>query len=260
VTVSSGDQAVIDSTDSLDGHGYASVAVTVDLVVLTIRQGRLEVLLIERGSDPFKGQSALPGGFVQSDEDLDDAAAHVLARECGSTLAHQAHFEQLRTYGRPDRDPRLRVVSVAYVAFVPDAPEPRAGSDAASAHFRLVADLLAPQATLAFDHARILGDAVERARAKLEYTSLATSFVTSPFTVADLRRVYETVWGATLEPNNFRRKVQATDGFVIETAAARTGPGRPARLYRPGHAATLHPPLLRPRAGDEMVTDGRALA
>lgn len=228
-----------------DPARFAPVAVTVDVAVLTVRHGRLCVLLVQRAGHPFRGRWALPGGFVDAGEDLDDAARRELAEETGA--AGGVHLEQLRSYGAPGRDPRMRVVSVAYVAFVPDAPAPQAGSDAAAARFWPVEDLGTDDGpSLAFDHDRIVADAVERARAKLEYTTLAARFVDDPFTISDLRRVYETVWGAPLEANNFRRKVLATDGFVVETGeTVSLGRGRPAVLYRRGPASVLHPAMLR---------------
>ncbi|MGL4744021.1 MAG: NUDIX hydrolase [Dermatophilaceae bacterium] len=217
-------------------------AVTVDLVVLTIIDGRLCVLLVERAEDPFAGAQALPGGFVHVDEDLLDAARRELAEETG--VGDGMHLEQLATYGAPSRDPRMRTVSVAWLALAPDLPEPAAGTDAATAHFVSVDDLNLRR--LAFDHAAILRDGIERARGKLEYSSLATAFCDEEFTVAQLRAVYEAVWGYPLDPRNFHRKVTRTPGFLEETPRATTvGGGRPARLYRRGGLEMLSPPLVR---------------
>lgn len=217
-------------------------AVTVDLVVLTVRAGRFCVLLVERGEDPFAGHLALPGGFVHVDEDLSDAAVRELAEETGT--GEGVHLEQLATYGTPGRDPRMRVVSVAWLALAPDLPEPTAGTDAAAAHFVPLDDL--DEHRLAFDHAAILRDGVERARAKLEYSPLATAFCDNEFTVAQLRAVYEAVWGHALDPRNFHRKVTRTAGFLEETDRTSTvDGGRPARLYRRGTLEVLSPPLKR---------------
>ena len=216
-------------------------AVTVDLVVLTIRDGTLCALLIRRGIPPYRGRWALPGGFVREHEDLDAAAVRELREETG-LAALAGHLEQLASYGAPRRDPRGRVVTIAYLALLPDLPAPTAGSDASGAAWRPVTS-----GALAFDHGRILADGVGRARAKLEYTPLATAFCPAEFTVADLRTVYETVWGAPLDPRNFHRKVTTTEGFLTPTGRTTAGErGRPAQLYRRGPATLLYPPLLRP--------------
>ena len=221
------------------------VAVSVDIVLLTLRAGRLCVLAIQRDTEPFRGYWALPGGFVEPDEDLDTSAMRKLTEETGVTTA--GHLEQLRTYGCPDRDPRTRVVSVAYLALLPNLPQP-VRRDGLRARWWPVEDLGSPDGPmLAFDHPQIVADGVERARGKLEYTPLAAAFCEEPFTLADLRRVYEAAWGVVLDPPNFRRKVLSTPGFVVPVGqrTAPRGGGRPAELYRRGSATALYPPLLR---------------
>jgi 8-oxo-dGTP diphosphatase len=246
-----------------DPRAYDPVAVTVDVVALTIRDASLQVLLIRRGEPPFQGSWALPGGFVRpltagnaarTEEDLPQTAARELAEEAGPAL-RPSHLEQLGSYGVPGRDPRMRVISVAYLAFAPELPEAQPGTDAADARWTPVAG--AGQARpLAFDHARILADGVERARSKLEYTPLATAFVREPFTISELREVYETVWGEKLHAGNFHRKVLSVPGFVestgghTETGGPRGGPR--AKLYRRGDATLLHPALLRPGTEDAL--------
>ncbi|HKA67853.1 MAG TPA: NUDIX domain-containing protein [Actinomycetes bacterium] len=269
-----------------DPAAYPRVGVTVDVVALTILDRRLNVLLVQRAEPPFADRWALPGGFIkthtdsagrQYEETLEQAAARELAEETG-LLADNGHpeaglkslgrvyLEQLATYGDPDRDPRMRVVTVAYLAFAPELPTPRAGSDAAAAAWVPVdelglpspADLVAGRRAtqrpgtsrrLAFDHARILVDGLERARSKLEYTPLATAFVDQDFTIGELREVYETVWGERLHAPNFRRKVLSVPGFVesagatTERGGARGGPR--SQLYHAGDARLLHPALLR---------------
>jgi 8-oxo-dGTP diphosphatase len=224
---------------------YPPFAVTVDLVVLTVRNEALNVLTVKRSEAPFKGRWALPGGFVRPNENLEQAAQRELAEEAG-LQPDEVHLEQLATYGEPDRDPRMRTVTVAYLALAPDLPAPKPGGDAAAAEWRPVDALLKSRSPLAFDHERILYDGVERARAKLEYTPLAASFCASDFTVADLRRVYEIVWGTQLDPRNFHRKVTGTPGFLLPINRTRTEGGRPAQLYRVGKARLLHPAMLRP--------------
>jgi 8-oxo-dGTP diphosphatase len=221
---------------------YPVFAVTVDLVVLTVRDGGLHVLLVRRGLEPHLDRWALPGGFVLADEDLPAAARRELAEETGLADAG-GHLEQLASYGAPERDPRGRVVTVAYLALLPDLPVPVAGTDAAAAAW-----LPADRRGLAFDHDRILADGVERARSKLEYTPLAAAFCPPEFTIAALRNVYEAVWGETIDPRNFHRKATSTPGFVSPTGNTTEGdPGRPARLYRRGTAPLLNPPILRRR-------------
>ncbi len=215
------------------------VAVSVDLVILTVREQALAALVWRRDTPPHAGRWALAGGFIRLDEDLPAAAARVLAERAGLPGA-PVHLEQLRTYGYPDRDPRQRVVSVAYLGLAPDLPAPTQ----AQMSWQPVAAL----AEMAFDHARILQDGVERARAKLEYTSLAAAFCRDEFTVAELRNVYEIVWGTPLDPRNFHRKVTGAEGFLVAAGSVRASAGgRPAQLYRRGDADLLHPPMLRPR-------------
>lgn len=215
------------------------VAVSVDLVVLTVRSGRLSALVWRRDQEPHLGRWGLPGGFIRLEEDLPATAARVLAARAGLPGA-PVHLEQLQTYGYPDRDPRQRVLSVAYLGLAPDLPAP----DQPQMSWQPVTALT----ELAFDHARILHDGIERARAKLEYTSLGAAFCQDEFTVAELRRVYEIVWGTPLDPRNFHRKVTGAEGFLVETgSASSSGGGRPAQLYRRGDAVLLHPPMLRPR-------------
>jgi len=292
---------------SYDPRAYAPVAVTVDVVTLTIRDGALHALLIQRGEPPFAGHWALPGGFVkvggafgrpaanqadlahthsapakstsangaqakqglawadQPGEDLPEAAIRKLAEETGQDLS-QIHLEQLATYGAPARDPRMRVISVAYLAFAPELPEPRAGEGTTAAAWIAVDSLGLIEGTgqqrpgttrkLAFDHAEILADGLERARSKLEYTPLATKFVIEPFSISELRTVYETVWGENLHAGNFHRKVLSVPGFV-ESTGETTQAGGPrggprSRLYRRGDARLLHPALLRPGREDSV--------
>ncbi|MEV7690412.1 NUDIX domain-containing protein [Streptomyces bungoensis] len=232
-----------------DKFAHEPFAVTVDLAVLTVREGALHVLLVERGQEPYAGHWALPGGFLLPDESAETAARRELAEETGLADLRGLHLEQLRTYSEPDRDPRMRVVSVAFTALLPDPPEPRGGGDAARARWQPYA----AAGPLAFDHDRILADAHARVGDRLETTCAATAFCPPEFTLGELQQVYEAVWGTALDRPNFRRKVLATPGFVepVPGAARLTGGrGKPAALYRAGTATTLQPPLLRPSRED----------
>ena len=232
-----------------DPGQFPPFGVTVDVVLLTVRAGRLQVLLVERDTHPFQGLLALPGGFVRPDEDLDAAAIRRLAAETG-LRRDVAHVEQLGAFGRPDRDPRMRVVSVAYLVFAADLPAPRPGPSTRSVGWVPVEDF--DTGRLAFDHDVVLAAGVERARAKLEYSPYATAFCGEEFTVAELRRVYEATWGRSLDPRNFHRKVTGTPGFLVPVgrgSAPGPGGGRPAALFRRGPAPLLHPAMLRPGRG-----------
>ncbi|WP_144119156.1 NUDIX hydrolase [Catellatospora sichuanensis] len=231
---------------------HAAARVTVDLVILTVRSRRLDVLLVERGNEPFRGRWALPGGFVRDDENLLAAARRELDEETGIGSA-ALHLEQIGTYGDPGRDPSGRVVSVAYLAIAPDLPTPQAASDATAARWQPVADT----AGLAYDHDAILADGLELARGKLETTTLATAFCADLFTLVDLRRVYEAVWGRPLDPRNFERKVNRTEGFVVPTGQRRSLPtGRPPALYQRGPGTVLYPAMLRTRIDSPHTGDG----
>ncbi|CAM5254600.1 NUDIX hydrolase [Streptomyces tanashiensis] len=252
-----------------DPSAFPPFAVTVDLVVLTVRRHALCTLVVRRGEAPYQGRWALPGGFVQAAEDLGAAAARELVEETG-LCAHDpaspppvptngAHLEQLATYGAPDRDPRMRVVSVAHLALAPDLPAPRAGGDANSARWAPVEELLGEDeaaaaedggpAALAFDHARILADGVERARSKIEYSSLATAFCPPEFTVGELRRVYEAVWGVSLDPRNFHRKVTGTPGFLVPAGGTTTRHARGVPTALPGRWGHSSQPADAPSRG-----------
>ncbi len=221
---------------------YPIFSVTVDVVCLTVRNGSFQVLLVERGGEPFVGRLAFPGGFVGIDEDLDDAARRELREE--TSIEAPRRIEQLATYGRPGRDPRGRTVTVAHLAIAAEMGEATRGSDAADAGWYDVAGLLGDPDALAFDHADILVDAVDRARGKLEYSPIATDFCLPAFTIGELRQVYEVVWDVRLDPANFHRKVTHAEGFLVAAGGTTDrGGGRPAQLYRRGDADRIHPPL-----------------
>jgi 8-oxo-dGTP diphosphatase len=229
-----------------DPSEYPAFAVTVDVVILTLVRGRLHVLLVCRGEAPFEGMWAIPGGFKRPGETLDEAAERELREETG--VDDTPVLRQFGAYGDPGRDPRLNVVTVAYLAVVRDLGRVVGGSDAAAAALLAVGDVLGGKVELAFDHRRILEDAVERARVELEVGGVAPAFVGSTFTLAELRSVYEALWGIELDAANFRRRV-AEGGWVVPTGEhAQPGPagGRPAELYRAGEAWERGGPLHRP--------------
>ena len=231
-----------------DPSRYPAFAVTVDIVILTMADGRVQVLLVRRGAAPFEGAWALPGGFKRPSETLDSAAKRELAGETGVDGA--SLLTQFGAYGDPGRDPRMNVVTVAYLAVLRDVGRITAGTDAASAALVPVADVLDGRVKLAFDHAKILRDAVERVRTDLELTGSATAFLPPTFTLAELRSVYEAVWDVQFDAANFRKRVLADEGWVIPTGKrARPGAsgGTPAELYRAGRRWKQGSPVRRRR-------------
>jgi len=222
-------------TRTYDPYEFPPFAVTVDVVVLTMSEGRLHVLLVRRGVPPFEGMWAIPGGFKRPEESLDEAAQRELLEETGVDGA--SLLRQFGAYGDPQRDPRMNVVTIAYIAVLCDVQGIAGGTDAAAAALVPVSKILNGKIELAFDHGRILRDAVERVRIDLGLTGIATAFVGPTFTLAELRGVYEEVWGVPLDAANFRRSVLAEEGWVIPTGRrARPGAagGKPAELYRAG--------------------------
>ena len=234
------------TTTTYDPSQFPAFAVTVDVVVLTLANRRLQALLIQRGLDPFAGMWAIPGGFKQPTETLDEAAQRELLEETGvdgTTL-----LRQFGAYGDPGRDPRMNVVTVAYVAVIRDIGTPAASADAAAAALVPVEDALSGKFQLAFDHATILRDAVDRLRVDLGLTGTATAFLPPTFTLAELRSVYEAVWDVRFDAANFRKRVLSDEGWVIPTGRrARPGAagGKPAELYRAGRRWRQGSPVRR---------------
>jgi 8-oxo-dGTP diphosphatase len=229
-----------------DPSKFPAFAVTVDMVILTMSEGVLHALLVRRGQEPFKGVWAVPGGFKRPDETLDEAARRELSEETGVDVP--SLLTQFGAYGDPGRDPRMNVVTVGYLAVLRDVGAIVAGTDAAAASLVPVSDILEERIELAFDHLRIVHDAVERVRVELELSGIATAFVGTTFTMAELRAVYEAIWGVQLDAANFRRSLVGADGWVIPTGrTAQPGPGggRPAELYRAGRAWKHGTPINR---------------
>ncbi len=208
-------------------YKYPKADHTVDAVVFRVilAENSLKILLIERASDPFQGHWALPGGFIELDESLEQAAKRELEEETGVRLSH---LEQLYTFGRPDRDPRGRVISTAYLGLIqPNQVDIKGGSDAARAAWRDVNKL--PK--LAFDHARIVDIGLERLRSKMRCQPVGIELLPREFTLTDLQRVHEIILNTQIDKRNFRRKVQSF-GVLATTGRTRSQNHRPAQLYR----------------------------
>ena len=198
--------------------------VTVDIVLFTIRDRRLHVLLIRRLAKPFENRYALPGGFVLEQESLDDAAVRELREETG---VDKVYLEQLYSFGDPRRDPRGRVITVAYYALAPDRQVLHAGTDAADAAW-FPAGALPP---LAFDHRKIVDYALQRLRNKLDYTGVGFELLPIKFTLTELQLVHEAILGESLDKRNFRRKI-VQKGIVRPLEEWRRTGRKPAQLYR----------------------------
>lgn len=209
-----------------DPSHYERPSVTVDVVILTLREGRLKVLLIKRKRWPFEGMWAIPGGFVNPDESLEDAAERELKEETG---VGDVYLEQLYTFGDPGRDPRTRVITVVYYALMrSDRLRLRAADDAADAGWFSLHDL--PE--LAFDHHKILSYTLQRLRGKLEYTTIGFQLLPREFTLSELQEVYEAILGRPLDKRNFRKKLLQTGILERADGTRRVGQHRPAQLYR----------------------------
>jgi ADP-ribose pyrophosphatase YjhB (NUDIX family) len=203
------------------------VRVAVDVAVFTVRDGALHVLLVQTSGGPFAGAWALPGGLVRDDESLDDAAARTLAARTG---VGGIYLEQLYTFGSPDRDPHARIVSVAYVALIPDAGR-FPGVDGDPKYARAAWCPVRRLPALAYDHAHVVRTAVVRLRAKLGYTNLVYTLLPAAFTFSELQAVYEAILGRRLDRRNFRKKILSTN-LVAPIGRLRRGPHRPAALHR----------------------------
>ncbi len=210
-------------------YSHPHPAVTTDIVVFAIREQELRLLLIRRRNDPYRGMWALPGGFLEIGENIEVCAKRELGEETG---LRDLYLEQLYTFGRPDRDPRERVISVAYFALVsPDSPEPQAGDDAAELAW-LPLHRLPP---LAFDHQEIIQLAHRRLISKLNYSTIAFQFLPKSFTLSELQAVYEILRGEKLDKRNFRKSILALEQIEETGERRRTGSHRPAQIYRLRH-------------------------
>lgn len=209
-------------------YDFPRPSVTVDIVLYAFLDNRLKVLLVRRGRNPFQGRWALPGGFVAMEESLDEAAQRELMEETG---VRDVYLEQLYTFGEPERDPRGRVITVAYFALLSAdrvaQMEVEGGDDADEACWWDMYQL--PE--LAFDHQAILQYALQRLRWKLEWTALGFLLLPAEFTLSEIQTVYETVLNERLDKRNFRRKILTAD-ILEETGNLREGDHRPAKLYR----------------------------
>ncbi|GEM84336.1 MULTISPECIES: NUDIX domain-containing protein [Meiothermus] len=235
--------------DSYNASAFDRPSVTVDVVILTLRDGHLEALLIKRKEHPFLNYWSLPGGFVQMQESLDEAAARVLRQKAGlegvagmereGPLRHPIYLEQLYTFGHPERDPRTRVISVAYYALVEASHIREMGEEKALFRLRIpegesaveIFDSKFKKYSLAFDHAEILGVAIQRIRGKLGYTPIGFELLPERFTLRQLQTVHETILQKRLNKDSFRRKMLAS-GMLEPTGELERGLGRPAELYR----------------------------
>ena len=231
-----------------DPSQFPPFAVTVDVVILTMSKGTLKVLLVRRGQAPYEGEWAIPGGFKRPGETLDEAAKRELGEETGVDAARL--LTQFGAYGDPGRDPRMNVVTVAYLAVLRDVGVVIAGSDAADARLVSVSEVLNGRVELAFDHEQIVRDAIARVRIELEVSGIATAFVGATFTLAELRAVYEAVWGVQLDGANFRRSIVGGNGWLIATkrrALSGAAGGKPAELFRAGQLWKYGGPIRRPQ-------------
>lgn len=268
---------------SYDPSEFPPFAVTVDIAVFTLidlpvpeKSGQaprkeLAAVLIVRGGDTEAGRYALPGGFVHIDEDLSAAALRELHEEAGLELPTSA-IHQFRAYGDPERDPRMRVVTVAHTALTSIDVALEAGTDAKEVEIVPVRKVLDGEISLAFDHDQILRDALEFVQVLVEETSAILELCPESFTLTELRHACEAVWGYEVDRATFNKRVLHIEGFLeadddesyrssppddyllmstdlplMETPSKPSTRGRPAKQYRRGWAETLHPPLLRPR-------------
>ena len=214
------------SNDEASIEGYARPAVTVDVLLFTIRDEKLQLALIKRGIEPHLGSWALPGGFVRMDEELEEAARREIEEETG---VRDVFLEQLYTFGRPNRDPRTRVITISYFALVPgEHLTLRADTDASDASWFATEEL----PDLAFDHAEIVRVGLERLKGKIENSNVAYGLLPARFRLSELQRVYEIILGRALDKRNFRKRVLALGIVEATDKYSSGGAHRPAQLFR----------------------------
>jgi 8-oxo-dGTP diphosphatase len=205
-------------------HDFEKPSVTVDLVIFTIEDNNLKILLIKRNLSPFKGQWALPGGFVRVDESLESAAKRELEEETG---VKEVYLEQLYTFGELKRDPRGRVITISYVALVSsDDIKLKASTDASEVKWFPILKI----PSLAFDHKKILNYALQRLKWKFEYTLVAFSMLPKKFTINQIKNIYETVFNKKFDKRNFTKKILSLD-ILKEEGINRDVPYRPPMMY-----------------------------
>jgi 8-oxo-dGTP diphosphatase len=213
-----------------DASQFERPSVTVDIVVFTIMDGELKTLMVKRGQPPFANHWALPGGFVKMDETLEAAAGRELEEETG-VKPDEVYLEQLYTFGEPKRDPRTRVITVAYFALVISSkirPFVTGSEGIKEVRWFPVHDL---PADIAFDHSKILDYSLRRLRNKLEYTAVGLELLPPAFTLTELQNLYEAILNERLDKRNFRKKVLSI-GILQPTKSYKKGGHRPAMLYR----------------------------
>jgi 8-oxo-dGTP diphosphatase len=219
-------EELIETAETYDPSRYDRPSVTVDVVIFTLLEKKLHILLVKRRRWPHEGQWAIPGGFINMDESLEQAARRELEEETG---VRDIYLEQLYTFGEPKRDPRMRIISVAYFAIIrADRQTLRVSEESTDVRWFPVEAL---PGRLAFDHDEILETALDRLRSKLEYTTLAFQLLPEVFSILELKHIYEQILGEELDKGNFYRKIK--DARILEdTGIRREGRGRPTALYR----------------------------
>jgi len=203
-----------------------SIKLTVDAVVFGYEEGNISVLLIKRKYEPFKGKWAIPGGFIENDESLEEAVERELFEETGIKINY---LEQLYTFGKPDRDPRGRVVSIAYFGLVrPNAFKIYASTDAEQVQWYNINEL--PK--LSFDHKEILKTAIERLQGKITYEPIGFELLDKKFPFSDLEKLYTTLLGREIDRRNFRKKIIGLNVLDELNEKVSKGSGRPANLFQ----------------------------